>query len=131
MTCIDLSKSKVGNCYYAPLVDINGGIINDPLIYKLDENRWRVCIADSDVLLFAKVISSAKNLDPKANAAVAKLNASIMLQCPLLQWWCLLLQGFQNLQKNLLSSLQSKFLQPKPCYLFVLYHIVVMSLQIP
>ena len=63
MTCRDLSKSKVGNCYYAPLVDINGGIINDPLIYKLDENRWRVCIADSDVMLFAKGISTAKNFN--------------------------------------------------------------------
>ena len=45
MTCRNLSKSKIGSCYYAPLVDSEGGIINDPLIYKLEENRWRVCIA--------------------------------------------------------------------------------------
>ena len=54
MTCRDLSKSKIGGCYYAPLVDAEGMIINDPLIYKLSDDRWRVCIADSDVLLFAK-----------------------------------------------------------------------------
>ncbi len=60
MTCRNLSNSKIGSCYYAPLVDSEGGIINDPLIYKLDENRWRVCIADSDVLLFAKGIASVK-----------------------------------------------------------------------
>ena len=35
MTCRDLSKSKIGHCYYAPLVDVDGKIINDPLIYKL------------------------------------------------------------------------------------------------
>ncbi len=62
MTCRDLSKTKVGNCYYAPLVDVNGGMINDPLIYKLSDNQWRVCIADSDVLLFAKGIAGGKNL---------------------------------------------------------------------
>ena len=61
MTCRDLSKSKIGACYYAPLVDVDGKIINDPLIYKLSENRWRLCIADSDVLLFAKGISSVKD----------------------------------------------------------------------
>ncbi len=63
MTCRDLSKAKIGNCYYAPLVDINGGLINDPLIYKLDENTWRICIADSDVMLFAKGIAEAKSMN--------------------------------------------------------------------
>ncbi len=66
MTCRDLSKSKVGSCYYAPLVDHNGGMINDPLIYKLDDDKWRVCIADSDVLLFAKGIAGSKKLNLKA-----------------------------------------------------------------
>ena len=65
MTCRNLSKSKIGYCYYAPLIDSNGGIVNDPLIYKLNENRWRVCIADSDVLLYAKGIVSAKNFNVK------------------------------------------------------------------
>ena len=65
MTCRNLSKSKIGYCYYAPLIDSNGGIVNDPLIYKLNENRWRVCIAASDVLLYAKGIVSAKNFNVK------------------------------------------------------------------
>ena len=37
-------------------------MINDPLIYKLSDNQWRVCIADSDVLLIAKGIAGGKNL---------------------------------------------------------------------
>ena len=65
MTCRDLSKAKVGSCYYAPLVDKQGKIINDPLIYKLDDTKWRICIADSDVLLFAKGIAEAKDLKVK------------------------------------------------------------------
>tara|TARA_B100000945_G_scaffold262935_1_gene221610 strand:+ start:18 stop:1022 length:1005 start_codon:yes stop_codon:yes gene_type:complete len=63
MTCRDLSKSKIGNCYYVPLVDINGGMVNDPLVYKLKDDLWRICIADSDVLLFAKGIAAGKKLN--------------------------------------------------------------------
>ena len=62
MTCRDLSNSKIGSCYYVPLVDANGGMLNDPLIYKLNDDKWRICIADSDVLLFAKGIAGSKNL---------------------------------------------------------------------
>ena len=29
MTCRDLSKSKVGRCYYAPLIDDGGCLVND------------------------------------------------------------------------------------------------------
>ena len=65
MTCRDLSKSKVGSCYYVPLIDSNGGMVNDPLIYKLEDNLWRVCIADSDVLLYAKGIAAGKKLNVK------------------------------------------------------------------
>ena len=45
------------------LVDINGGMINDPLVYKLKDDLWRNCIADSDVLLFAKGIAAGKKLN--------------------------------------------------------------------
>ena len=79
MTCRDLSKSKIGGCYYAPLVDSEGGLINDPLIYKLDEKKWRICIADSDVLLFAKGISSTKKL--KVDIFETKIN-TLAIQGP-------------------------------------------------
>ena len=35
MTCRDLSKSKVGKCYYAPLIDDQGFLVNDTIINKL------------------------------------------------------------------------------------------------
>ena len=63
MTCRDLSKAKLGKCYYSPLIDGNGNLVNDPLIFKLDEKKWRVCIADSDVLFFAKGLASGKNFN--------------------------------------------------------------------
>ena len=35
MTCRDLSKAKEGKCYYCPIIDENGGMINDPVVLKL------------------------------------------------------------------------------------------------
>ncbi len=65
MTCRDLSKSKVGRCYYCPIIDDNAGLINDPVILKLDEQRWWVSIADSDVILFAKGLAIGNKFDVK------------------------------------------------------------------
>ena len=65
MTCRDLSKSKIGRCYYCPIIDDNGGMINDPVILKLKENKWWVSIADSDVILFAKGLAIGKKFDVK------------------------------------------------------------------
>ena len=62
MTCRNLSKALPNKCYYVPLVDKDGYIINDPLIIRSDDQKWRICIADSDVILFAKGILSTKNL---------------------------------------------------------------------
>ena len=31
MTCRDLSKSRDGRCYYCPVIDDKGGLINDPV----------------------------------------------------------------------------------------------------
>ncbi len=54
MTCRDLSKSKVGRCYYAPIIDHNAKLISDPVILKLAEDRWWISLSDSDFELFAK-----------------------------------------------------------------------------
>jgi len=69
MTCRDLSESKIGRCYYSPLVDDKGNLINDPVILKLDENKWRISIADSDVILFAKGLAIGNEFDVKIKEA--------------------------------------------------------------
>ena len=65
MTCRDLSKSKIGRCYYCPLIDENGNLVNDPVILKLAEDRWWISIADSDVIFFAKGLASGNKFDVK------------------------------------------------------------------
>ena len=65
MTCRDLSKSKVGRCYYCPIIDDQAGIINDPVVLKLNEEKWWISVADSDVILFAKGLAIGNNFDVK------------------------------------------------------------------
>ena len=58
MTCRNLSKAKVGRCYYTPIIDEQGGMLNDPVALKLDENKWWLSLADSDIGLYAKGLAS-------------------------------------------------------------------------
>jgi dimethylsulfoniopropionate demethylase len=62
MTCRNLSKAKVGRCYYAPIIDEKGGMLNDPVALKLDEDMWWLSLADSDIGLYAKGIASGLSL---------------------------------------------------------------------
>ena len=63
MTCRDLSKSKDGRCYYCPILDDRAGIINDPVVLRINENKWWISIADSDVILFAKGLAIGHKFD--------------------------------------------------------------------
>ena len=65
MTCRDLSKSKDGRCYYCPIIDDNAGLINDPVVLRLNENKWWISLADSDVILFAKGLAIGNKFDVK------------------------------------------------------------------
>jgi len=62
MTCRNLSKAKVGRCYYAPIIDEEGGTLNDPVALKLAEDKWWLSLADSDIGLYAKGIASGLGL---------------------------------------------------------------------
>lgn len=63
MTPRDLGRAEIGQCLYAPLVDDAGGLINDPIIIKLDTERYWLSIADSDVMLWAKGLALGYGLD--------------------------------------------------------------------
>ena len=63
MTCRDLSEAKDGKCYYCPIIDENGGMINDPVILKFNQEKWWISIADSDVMLFAKGLAIGKKFE--------------------------------------------------------------------
>jgi aminomethyltransferase len=57
LTPRDLTQCEVGQCKYVVITDENGGIINDPVLARLDENHFWLALADSDVLLWAKGVA--------------------------------------------------------------------------
>ena len=63
MTPRNLSRAQVGQCLYVPLVDQAGGMVNDPILLKLAEDRFWLSVADSDVLLWAKGLALGAALD--------------------------------------------------------------------
>jgi dimethylsulfoniopropionate demethylase len=52
LTPRDISKATIGRCMYAPLVDEAGGVVNDPVVLKLAEDRFWLSIADADIGLW-------------------------------------------------------------------------------
>ena len=63
MTCRDISSCEVGQCKYVLLTDQDGGIVNDPIMLKLAEDKFWFSIADSDVLLWARGLAAHAGLD--------------------------------------------------------------------
>lgn len=63
LTPRDLRGMVPGQCYYVPIVDETGGMLNDPVAVKISEDRWWISIADSDLLLWVKGIANGYRLD--------------------------------------------------------------------
>lgn len=63
MTPRDLREVRIGQCLYAPLIDADAGMINDPIILKLAEDCYWLSIADADVLLWAMGLAQGRGLD--------------------------------------------------------------------
>ena len=63
LTPRDLRGMNIGQCFYVPIVDETGGMLNDPVAVKLAEDRWWISIADSDLLYWVKGIANGWRLD--------------------------------------------------------------------
>ncbi len=64
LTPRDLSTCAVGQGKYVLICDSDGGIINDPVLTRMDENTFWFALASSDALLFARGLKNAyPNLD--------------------------------------------------------------------
>ncbi len=64
LTPRDLSKCQVGQAKYVLICDSDGGIVNDPVLTRMDENTFWFALASSDALLFARGLKNAyPNLD--------------------------------------------------------------------
>jgi dimethylsulfoniopropionate demethylase len=63
MTPRNIAKAKIGDCFYMPIIDANAGLINDPVMLKLSEDKFWLSIADSDVLLYAMGLALGRGFD--------------------------------------------------------------------
>jgi aminomethyltransferase len=59
LTPRDLSKCAVGQAKYVLICDADGGIINDPVLTRMDESTFWFALASSDALLFARGLRHA------------------------------------------------------------------------
>ncbi|MEM6594899.1 MAG: glycine cleavage T C-terminal barrel domain-containing protein [Pseudomonadota bacterium] len=88
LTPRSLDKTNVGQGRYVPICDHDGWLINDPVLLKLDEERYWLSVADSDIHLWASAIGRERGWDvrvsepdvsplaiqgPKAEGVTAKL----------------------------------------------------------
>jgi glycine cleavage system aminomethyltransferase T len=62
LTPRDLSKCAVGEGRYVLITDDAGGIVNDPVLLRIEENRFWLACADSDVLLWAKGVARGSGM---------------------------------------------------------------------
>jgi glycine cleavage system aminomethyltransferase T len=88
LTPRDLSGTEPGQCKYVVLCAPDGGIVNDPILLRLAEDRFWLSLADSDALLYALGVQAFAGLDveirepdvsplqlqgPKSKGVIAKL----------------------------------------------------------
>ena len=59
LTPRDLSTCAVGQAKYVLICDADGGIVNDPVLTRMDENTFWFALASSDALLFARGLRNA------------------------------------------------------------------------
>jgi glycine cleavage system aminomethyltransferase T len=63
MTCRDLSKCAVGQGKYVLITAPDGGILNDPVMLRIDKDTFWFALADSDVLFYAFGLAAHAGMD--------------------------------------------------------------------
>jgi len=63
LTCRDLTKCAVGQGKYMLATAPDGGIVNDPVLLRRDENTFWLCLADSDLHLYALGVATGAHMN--------------------------------------------------------------------
>jgi aminomethyltransferase len=80
LTPRDLSTCAVGQGKYVLICDSDGGIVNDPVLTRMDENTFWFALASSDALLFARGL---KNAYPELDVTIREADvAPLQVQGP-------------------------------------------------
>ena len=79
LTPRNLSKCQVGHCRYVLLTNQDGGILNDPVLMRLAEDRFWLSSADGDVAMWAHGVAVNSDLDVRISKPDV---ATLQLQGP-------------------------------------------------
>ncbi len=80
LTPRDLSRCAVGQGKYVLICDSDGGIVNDPVMTRMEEDTFWFALASSDALLFARGL---KNAYPDLDVTIRELDvAPLQVQGP-------------------------------------------------
>jgi len=101
LTPRDLSRCAVGQGKYVLITADDGGVINDPVLLRLAEDRFWLSLADSDVLLWASGVA---------------VNAGLQVDLQEPDVWPLQLQGPKS--KPLVADLFGDRVASMPYYAF-------------
>src|SRR5262245_46584267 len=63
LACRDLTKCAIGQGKYVLITADDGGTVNDPVLLRLEENRWWLALADSDAGLYARGVAVNSGMD--------------------------------------------------------------------
>ena len=63
LTCRDLSTCAVGQARYVLITAPDGGIVNDPVMLRVEEDTFWFALADSDVYLYALGLATRAGMD--------------------------------------------------------------------
>ena len=63
LTPRDLKDLPIGKGYYVPLCDHQGNLINDPVLLRIEDQRFWLSIADTDVLLWVRGVAFEGGFD--------------------------------------------------------------------
>lgn len=63
LTPRDLSRMADDQCFYVPVVDETGGMLNDPVTLRPEDGRWWISVADSDLLFWVKGLANGRGLN--------------------------------------------------------------------
>jgi glycine cleavage system aminomethyltransferase T len=69
ITCRDLTKVDVMQARYVLLTTAWGGIVNDPVLLRLADDRFWLALADSDALLFVAGVAAGRGFDVEIEEA--------------------------------------------------------------
>lgn len=63
--CRNFEKVSPGKAYYTPIVNFKGGLLNDPVVFCVQEDTFLISIADSDLFNWISAINEIKEFKNK------------------------------------------------------------------